>query len=557
MSCYKPRLSERLIQYLENLLSPRERTEMESHIRSCTDCKEELDALQKDCRTMKLYAAHLRKANTSIRREAPEAPVIFSRTSSACPPANVLVLYAQKEVQISAGEKDNIENHLLNCTTCRQAVEVLWQIEEELTPEKTRSLISEVPEPAPAEPLPARLFEAVRQGRSALEKEKAAAAETAGNSGRREEKKSGSADEGSDSLSLFFEKIRRVFASYGRWQYGGALALILAVLGLAVFFFLEKSGSFNSGDTGLISLKSEPSPSLIEKRVVLPSPEMPQSPTPALQKPAPTASPAVAVASESPQEEKEMAAAGTAGAGDIRDKAESVSREKKEKSTSKKPVKKKSEVKKSPGQKARVEKKPPDKKVLAFFQPPANTMPEIAKKQSPPVPAAPLTRHIAATEEKSDRVSLQAGPEKGQGLYLGPQGDQSAEAGRTVNAGISPGSEKAMKASESSSALADYESLLEEELQQKISQTLGGKKATVRVVASLESPIVFVPAVGVKSKDSTAAPASAAKRLPIRSLKVTIRPSSGLSEEQKASIKKIISESGRFDEARGDSLEFK
>ncbi|MFH0801410.1 MAG: zf-HC2 domain-containing protein [bacterium] len=529
MSCYKPRLSERLLQYLENLLSPRERTEMESHIRSCTDCKEELDALQKDCRTMNLYAAYLKKTNTSMRSAAPEPPVIFARTSSACPPANVLVLYAQKEALISAGEKENIENHLLNCTTCRQAAEVLWQIEEELTPEKTRSLISGAPESAPAEPLPARLSEAVRQGRSALEKEKAAAAETAVNFGRREEKKSGSAEEGPDSLSLLFEKLRRVFASSVRWQYVGALTLILVVLGLAVLFFMGKSGSFHSGDTALNSLKSEPSPSFIEERVVLSSPEIAQSPTPALQTPAPTASRVLAVASESPQKTP----------------------------SPEKQVKKKAVVKKSPRQKARVEKRPPDKKVFAF-QPPFAPMPETTKKQNSPVPAAALTRHLAATEEKSDSVSLQSGPEAVQGLYLGSQGNQSAEVGRTVNAGTSSGSEKAAKvASESSSALADYESLLEEELQQKISQALGGKKASVRVVASLESPNVFIPAVGVKSKDSASAPASAAKRLPIRSLKVTIRPSSGLSEEQKASIKKIISESGRFDEARGDSLEFK
>lgn len=551
MSCYKPRLSERLLQYLENLLSSRERTEMESHIRSCTDCKEELDALQKDCRTMKLFAAHLRKANTSVRSAAQEVPAIFARTSTACPPANVLVLYAQKEALISAGEKENIENHLLNCTTCRQAVEVLWQIEEELTSEKTRSLTSGVSESAPAEPLPTRLSEAVRQGRSALEKEKAAAAETAGSFGKREERNARVAAEGPDFLPLLLEKLRRVFASSGRWQYGGALALILVILGLAVFFFLEKPGPFRSGETALIALKGEPSPSLIENRV--PFSEISQSPPPAPQTPAPTESQVVVVASESPQEEKEMAAAGTAGAGDIRDKAESVSREKKEKSSPEKLVKKKPEVKKSPKQKARVEKRSPDKKGLAL-RPSATPAPKIANKQSPPVLAAAFPRPLAETEAKS--ASLQAGSKGGQGLSSASLGEQSVEfGGGGTKARVPPAADEAATASESSSALADYESLLEEDLQRKISQVLGGNKASVSVVASLESPAVFVQANVVKSKDSVAAPAK--RRLPIRNLKVTIHGSSELSEEQKASIKKIISESDRFDEARGDSLEFK
>jgi hypothetical protein len=576
MSCYKPRLSERLLQYLENLLSPRERTEMESHIRSCSDCKEELDALQKNCRLMKTFSAHLKRASMGMGSSARETPVIFNRTSPACPPSNVLVLYAQKESFISPSERENIDNHLAGCATCRQAVEVLWSIEEDLSSVDAGSMLAGSPPATGGASLPSRLSEALSQARSTRNMEDVLDGDMGASHVKREARKTRTAPY-VPSFWSDFRKITGIFTgSQGRWQHAVGFAMVLAILGVGILFSITKPGIFIPAGKPVASQKNQAANIPVPEKtvsVVLPAP-MAASPSPEA-----TATAAVRVAAVSPA--SPLMASGTAGAGKSPVPSKSSDKGRKElavlpSATPDAGERDESDLKKSRERLARNEEKVPpspvavksERKEPAEKKQTVKNAPAIHASRPPaprskissptPVPvmaAALQTRHLEK-ESKSFSVepapraprkmlpesSVESGPAKG-----------AAEVGTAQNAAMDVSASSAS----STSSVADYESLLEEELKRKIKQVLGEDKVAVRVEASKEAASQFVPAAGVKSKDGADGYSPARKRLPARSIRITVRAYKGVTEEQKVAIRKILSESGRYDETRGDILEFK
>lgn len=102
-------ISEKMMKYIDGLADQQEKKEVDEHLRECKDCQEEFQLLQKVSPEMK---------NLSL-------------LSKTCPPPELLVRFSEQDVTFNEGKE--VRAHLENCSSCRDEVTLLFELNQELS----------------------------------------------------------------------------------------------------------------------------------------------------------------------------------------------------------------------------------------------------------------------------------------------------------------------------------------------------------------------------------------------------------------------------------------
>jgi anti-sigma factor RsiW len=117
MKCNTPRINEKLVQYVENLLPTAEMEEVRSHLQACEVCREERKSLTITTGLLKTGAGRT------------------ASTSSPCPDESLLVSFAEAPGSLKEGDRRMVARHVKKCSDCREALSLLGELDREL--EKT------------------------------------------------------------------------------------------------------------------------------------------------------------------------------------------------------------------------------------------------------------------------------------------------------------------------------------------------------------------------------------------------------------------------------------
>lgn len=102
-------ISEKMMKYIDGLAGEQERKEVDEHLKECKDCQEEFQLLQKVSLNMKS----------------------LSLLNTSCPTSELLVRFSEQDVTFNEGKE--VRAHLENCSSCRDEVTLLFELNQELS----------------------------------------------------------------------------------------------------------------------------------------------------------------------------------------------------------------------------------------------------------------------------------------------------------------------------------------------------------------------------------------------------------------------------------------
>jgi len=102
-------VSEKMMKYIDGLAGEQDKKEVDEHLKECKDCQEEFQLLQKVSFNMKS----------------------LSLLNKTCPPPELLVRFSEQDVTFNEGKE--VRAHLENCSSCRDEVTLLFELNQELS----------------------------------------------------------------------------------------------------------------------------------------------------------------------------------------------------------------------------------------------------------------------------------------------------------------------------------------------------------------------------------------------------------------------------------------
>jgi len=102
-------ISEKMMKYIDGLAGEQEKKEVDEHLKECKDCQEEFQLLQKVSFNMKS----------------------LSLLNKTCPSTELLVRFSEQDVTFN--EAKEVRAHLENCSSCRDEVTLLFELNQELS----------------------------------------------------------------------------------------------------------------------------------------------------------------------------------------------------------------------------------------------------------------------------------------------------------------------------------------------------------------------------------------------------------------------------------------
>lgn len=104
-------ISEKMLDYADGLMADSEKEELEKHIETCNNCRMELNKLE------------------TIVSNIRNIPL----PQKLCPDTEILIRFTENDVTLS--ESREIKTHLEECLNCREEVTLLFELDQEVTPE--------------------------------------------------------------------------------------------------------------------------------------------------------------------------------------------------------------------------------------------------------------------------------------------------------------------------------------------------------------------------------------------------------------------------------------
>ncbi|MEQ8190746.1 MAG: zf-HC2 domain-containing protein [Candidatus Eremiobacterota bacterium] len=102
-------VSEKMMKYIDGLAGEQDKKEVDEHLKKCKDCQEEFQLLQKVSFNMKS----------------------LSLLNKTCPPPELLVRFSEQDVTFNEGKE--VRSHLESCSSCRDEVTLLFELNQELS----------------------------------------------------------------------------------------------------------------------------------------------------------------------------------------------------------------------------------------------------------------------------------------------------------------------------------------------------------------------------------------------------------------------------------------
>ena len=102
-------VSEKMMKYIDGLAGEQDKKEVDEHLKECKDCQEEFQLLQKVSFNMKS----------------------LSLLNKTCPPPELLVRFSEQDVTFNEGKE--VRAHLEKCSSCRDEVTLLFELNQELS----------------------------------------------------------------------------------------------------------------------------------------------------------------------------------------------------------------------------------------------------------------------------------------------------------------------------------------------------------------------------------------------------------------------------------------
>lgn len=117
-------VSEKMMKYIDGLAGEQDKKEVDEHLKECKDCQEEFQLLQKVSFNMKS----------------------LSLLNKTCPPPELLVRFSEQDVTFNEGKE--VRAHLENCSSCRDEVTLLFELNQELSLEPVAEIYKKETIPA-------------------------------------------------------------------------------------------------------------------------------------------------------------------------------------------------------------------------------------------------------------------------------------------------------------------------------------------------------------------------------------------------------------------------